>query len=95
MTLKVTLEKVKAKNFEIEIFGMGYVGFPLAVRLSSSGFRVLGIDTDSNRIQRILKNSLRESELNLKDEFLHARQLGNLDFASAPQTSKNPKVGMI
>jgi len=95
MTIKVTLEKVKAKNFEIEIFGMGYVGFPLAVRLSSSGFRVLGIDTDTNRIQRILKNSLRESELNLKEEFLHARQSGNLDFALAPQTSKNPKVGII
>jgi len=33
-------EKVQEKDIKIEVFGFGYVGFPLAVRLSSEGFKV-------------------------------------------------------
>ena len=36
----------------IEIFGLGYVGFPLSVRVSSARFRVTGIDTNCDRIQK-------------------------------------------
>jgi len=95
MTLETTLKQIDSKNFEIEVFGLGYVGFPLAVRLSSSGFKVTGIDTDPVRMKRLENNSLRESEINLKDEFLHSRELGNLKFKEEPISSKKPKIGII
>ena len=95
MSLDTTLENVRSKNCEIEIFGLGYVGFPLAVRLSSSGFTVLGIDTDPKRIKRLENNSLLESELNLKKEFLKSRKNGDLSLNTASVRSKKSKVGII
>ena len=44
MSLKETLEKINSKTFSVEILGLGYVGFPLAVRLATNGIRVTGID---------------------------------------------------
>ena len=39
---------VDKKSFVIEIFGLGYVGFPLAVRLASAGFQIIGIDVNQD-----------------------------------------------
>ena len=66
MSLKETLEKINSNLFSIEIFGLGYVGFPLAVRLANNGINVIGIDINQERIQRLQKNSLLDSELFLK-----------------------------
>jgi len=41
MSLEKTHEHILAKNCLIQIFGLGYVGFPLAIRLSSAGFKVI------------------------------------------------------
>jgi len=49
MKLKDTLEKIKLKDCSIQIFGLGYVGFPLSIRLAKSGFNVIGIDTDQKK----------------------------------------------
>lgn len=68
--LTKTLEKIKDKSVYIEIFGLGYVGFPLAIRLAKSGLKVIGIDVNKNRIERLKKNQLLGSEINLKTEFL-------------------------
>ena len=95
MALISTLEKTRSKDCEIEIFGLGYVGFPLAIRLSESGFKVTGIDTNPKRISRLEKNLLLESELNLKKEFLDARRKGNLLLQISPTTSKKNKIGII
>ena len=50
--LKKTVTKTKSKDCIIEIFGLGYVGFPLTIRLANSGFHVTGIDTDVDKIKR-------------------------------------------
>ena len=44
------LDKIQSKSCIIEIFGLGYVGFPLAVKLSSVGFKVVGIDVSKKTI---------------------------------------------
>jgi len=49
MYLKQTLEKIQTNDFVIQVFGLGYVGFPLAMRLAISGFKVIGIDTDQKK----------------------------------------------
>lgn len=41
------------KKEKITVFGMGYVGLPLAVSAGESGFTVIGIDIDSNKIDQL------------------------------------------
>jgi len=52
--IKETLEKIISKDCSIQVFGLGYVGFPLSIRLAKAGFKVTGVDTD-------LKKSFLES----------------------------------
>jgi len=95
LPLNYTLEKLQTKDCQIEIFGLGYVGFPLAVRLASAGFMIIGVDINSNRLDRLVKNSLMESELNLKNEFLHSREIGNISFSKNSIKSNKPKISII
>jgi len=57
MKLQETLEQIKNNSFLIEIYGLGYVGFPLSVRLSKSGKKVKGIDINKNRLKNYLKKN--------------------------------------
>ena len=53
-------------NLNISIFGLGYVGLPLAIKLSNY-FNVLGFDKNKQRIKE-LKNFLdKNSEVNSKE----------------------------
>ena len=43
----------------ISVIGQGYVGLPLAVAAAKSGFEVDGVDTDLNKIKKIIiKNKI-------------------------------------
>ena len=42
-------------GFTIAVIGQGYVGLPLALSAAKSGFTVIGIDTDINKITKIDK----------------------------------------
>ena len=95
MTLKDTEKSSNEKSIVIEIFGLGYVGFPLTVRLASSGFRVTGIDINQDRIQRLKNNMLMDSEIHLEKEFIECRQNNNIKLESTPSESSIPKVGII
>ena len=78
MSLTETLNSVNSKSFSVEIFGLGYVGFPLAIRLASAGLTVVGIDVNPQRINRLQNNELMDSEIHLKNEFLECRKKNNL-----------------
>jgi len=93
--LKKTLESISSKSFLVEIFGLGYVGFPLAVRLASGGIKVRGIDINSQRIERLKNNELMDSELHLKNEYIHSRENKNLELGNSPIKSEEPKIGII
>ena len=47
------MQKVKSREAEIVIIGMGYVGFPLAVEFATAGFRVTGIDLNAGKVNVI------------------------------------------
>ncbi len=47
------IEKLKDRQAVIGIFGLGYVGIPLALRYSEVGYKVLGFDIDQNKISQI------------------------------------------
>jgi len=95
MTLSKTLEHVKKKSYFIEIFGLGYVGFPLAVRLASSGLNIRGIDVNENRIKRLNENHLMDSEIYLREQFLKSREQRKLEILSNATKTDLPKVGII
>jgi len=83
------------ENIRIEIFGLGYVGFPLAIRLATAGLKVIGIDVNSRRIDRLKNNDLMDSEISLKNEFLECREKNYLTLTMEPSDSSNPKIGII
>src|ERR1035441_6291410 len=52
MSMKLK-NKINNKQARIAVIGLGYVGLPLALAFAEKGFKVLGIDTDVQRIERI------------------------------------------
>jgi len=95
MSLKKTVESLKIGEFIVEIFGLGYVGFPLAIRLAKSGLKIRGIDINSKRLKRLQTDNLYESELDLKDDFLKCKSDGRLEISESPKKTDLPKIGII
>ena len=89
------IEQLTNKETKLAVIGLGYVGFPLAVRLASNGFKVRGIDVSTNRIDRLKNNDLMDSELHLKNEFIQCRENNNFELLTTPKKSEQPKIGII
>ncbi len=51
--LQDLLAKIESRNAVIGIAGLGYVGLPLALRFAEEGFRVIGFDIDSDKVERL------------------------------------------
>lgn len=47
--------KIIQKKAKIAVIGLGYVGLPLAVNFAKKGFKVMGIDTDHDRVANVKK----------------------------------------
>ncbi|MFK3680388.1 nucleotide sugar dehydrogenase [Pseudomonas sp. NPDC088890] len=47
------IDKFKSKQAVIGIVGLGYVGLPLMLRYSAVGYRVIGLDIDSAKVQKL------------------------------------------
>ena len=47
------IKKINQKSAVIGIFGLGYIGLPLALNFVDSGFKVLGFDIDSNKVMKL------------------------------------------
>ncbi len=47
------VEKFTAGQAKVGVVGLGYVGLPLAVLLAQAGYRVVGVDTDENKVAAI------------------------------------------
>jgi UDP-N-acetyl-D-glucosamine dehydrogenase len=95
MSLTETQKKIQEKSISIEIFGLGYVGFPLTVRLASGGFKVIGIDVNYERVERLNNNELMDSEIHLENEYITCRERNDIRLQTKPIKSLNPKVGII
>jgi len=50
---EILLDKFERKNAEIGIVGLGYVGLPLALAFCNSGYKVLGVDIDKQKVKMI------------------------------------------
>ena len=49
------LEKVERRTLRPGVVGLGYVGLPLTQLFANRGFRVIGIDIDSNKTTRLMR----------------------------------------
>jgi len=47
------LQKIADHDAHVAVIGLGYVGLPLAVGFAKAGFRVMGIDVDTGRVERL------------------------------------------
>jgi UDP-N-acetyl-D-glucosamine dehydrogenase len=73
--LEQLTNRLRDRTAVIGIIGLGYVGLPLTLRYAQAGFRVLGIDIDASKIERLNRG---ESYINhiKPDDIAHARAQG-------------------
>jgi UDP-N-acetyl-D-glucosamine dehydrogenase len=48
------LESIHNREAVVGIIGLGYVGLPLAIQFGKQGFKVIGFDLDTHKIDRLL-----------------------------------------
>ncbi len=78
------LEMIDQKTARIGIIGLGYVGLPLAIHFGRKGFRVIGFDLDSKKIDQILhgESYIKHIPADFIKEMLDARQFDvTIDFS--------------
>ena len=47
------LDRIQARKARVGIIGLGYVGLPLAAAFCRSGFKVIGFDIDTAKVQKL------------------------------------------
>ncbi|SCA58774.1 UDP-N-acetyl-D-glucosamine 6-dehydrogenase [Chlamydiales bacterium SCGC AB-751-O23] len=52
---KLTVERIKSKQFRLGVIGLGYVGLPLSLVFAHEGVRVTGFDVDKKKVESISK----------------------------------------
>jgi UDP-N-acetyl-D-glucosamine dehydrogenase len=82
--------RIRERTALVGIIGLGYVGLPLARTFSARGFRVLGFDTDPNKIERLRRGesyighipatTIREMRQNRFDPTADPARLGEADI---------------
>jgi UDP-N-acetyl-D-glucosamine dehydrogenase len=93
--LLTRIEKIQKKDCVIEIYGLGYVGFPLSIRLAMSGYKVVGIDKDNTKINRLKNLELSETEEDFKKELQHLIESNSISFTDNPIKTESLKIGII
>ncbi len=104
-------EKLKTRQANIGVIGLGYVGLPLAVEFAREGFNVVGIDNDPKKVHAInsgksyitdIKNSavrdlLKRRKLRATTNFNAIRSLDSLSICvPTPLTkTKDPDISFI
>ena len=46
-------DRIRGKTLTVGIYGLGYVGLPLALRFSEVGIRVIGFDIDAEKVKKL------------------------------------------
>ncbi|HAJ27842.1 MAG TPA: nucleotide sugar dehydrogenase [Syntrophus sp. (in: bacteria)] len=80
---KSLIQRFVSRQAVIAIVGLGYVGLPLMLRFQAAGFRVLGIDIDPSKVEK-LNNGKSYIEHIPAEKIAAARQLGfeaTIDFS--------------
>lgn len=60
-------KKIQSRKAQVAVIGLGYVGLPLAVNFAKAGYRVYGVDLDSDRVNNICRKVSYISDIPTKD----------------------------
>src|SRR5262245_32280589 len=47
------LGKIQDRSATVSVIGLGYAGLPLALAFAEAGFRVVGVDLDGDKVERL------------------------------------------
>jgi len=78
------LEIIQNKTAIVGIIGLGYVGLPLAIHFASKGFKVIGFDLDTRKIDKLLhgESYIKHIPAEPIREMIHQKQLDvTIDFS--------------
>ena len=71
------INKINDRSAKIGVIGLGYVGLPLAIEFVKTGYQVVGIDVDENKINFIKKGENYIKDVN-NDDLKNAVKSNNL-----------------
>jgi len=87
------IQNIDSRNITIEVFGLGYIGLPLAVKLAAQRFNVVGIDKDKSKIQRLDQKRLLDSEKFLEKDLEFFGK--TIQFSSNISNDDNQKIAIV
>ena len=76
------IKKIKKKKFIVGIIGLGYIGLPRALQFANKKIKVIGFDSDKNKIEMLKKGNsyLSHFQLNKNSQFLKKYFYPTSDF---------------
>ena len=80
---------------DVVVVGCGSIGLPLAVAFATRGLTVLGVDTDGQRLARLLDGDCGDGEADLASALKAARRAGRIDFAAAPPKADHRRTFIL
>jgi UDP-N-acetyl-D-glucosamine dehydrogenase len=71
------ISRIDARKAVVSVIGLGYVGLPLAIHFGRQGFKVIGFDVDSKKIEAISQGNSYIKHISAEPvaELVHAGQL--------------------
>ena len=79
---------------DVYVIGLGYVGLPIAIQASKSGYKVIGFDVDHSKVED-LKNGICEIPGIIKEDFTNLRGVGSLTFVNELPKSRDESIFII
>jgi len=87
--LEELLHKTQEKSIRISVIGLGRVGLPLASVLASKGFKVNGIDVNTDTIESIKNSKCPFYDPSLQDNLEETVKSGNLTVGTKMESNFN------
>lgn len=85
-SLKGLEERIKSGDFTVGVYGLGYVGLPLALRLAQIGIKVIGFDIDPKKVE-LLNEGKTYIERITESQIQSAREAGFIAAADFSMTN--------
>ncbi|MFX0024751.1 MAG: nucleotide sugar dehydrogenase [Candidatus Hermodarchaeota archaeon] len=80
-------EGLRVKNINITVMGLGYIGLPLSVLLTETGYSIHGVDINKDKIMRLKNGEVIIQEKEFSDHFISAWESGRLTFKTNVEPS--------
>lgn len=76
------MQKIQNKSAHVAVIGMGYMGLPMALLLNRAGYRVTGVDVNTEKIKLLSAKVLPFEEAGLQELFDEVKNNDNLVFSN-------------